>query len=428
MSVSHLNASQLYHHCDLAELPFKTTASIEPLTGLIGQRRAREAIDFAVNIQADGYNLYVMGEAGIGKKSLVSEFLAKHSVNLPDAKDWAYLHHFDLPQQPKALSLPAGDGAQLKRDIERVIKALQQQLPYAFDDEYYRGRIRAIEEANRQHRVRLFGVLQAEADKKGVVLLRMEDGTYAFAAQREGEPLSGEAFEELPYSQQMETEEAIASLQAAMQETLIEIREWEHDTVNKVTALNDEVALEVITRQVDTLRHAYPKSIQLQDYFDDMQLDIQRNIDMFLKSDVRQEEAHVDSCLKRYQINLIVDNADLQGAPTIYLNQPNHQNLLGCVENMAMMGALVTDFTLIKAGALHKANGGFLIIDAEKLLEQPFAWEGLKAALKAAEISLENPERTYSLVSTVSLEPEPIPLSTKVILLGDSSLYYQLYE
>ncbi|HCD05372.1 MAG TPA: ATP-dependent protease, partial [Methylophaga sp.] len=165
-----------------------------------------------------------------------------------------------------------------------------------------------------------------------------------------------------------------------------------------------------------------------QNYFDDMQFDIQRNIEMFLKNEERQEEVHVDNCLKRYQINLIVDNAELHGAPVVYLNQPNHQSLLGCVENMAMMGALVTDFTLIKAGALHRANGGFLIVDAEKLLEQPFAWEGLKAALKAAEIPLENLERTYSLVATVSLEPEPIPLSAKVILLGNRDLYYQLYE
>ncbi|HCD05371.1 MAG TPA: ATP-dependent protease, partial [Methylophaga sp.] len=161
-------------------------------------------------------------------KSLVSEFLTKHSASRPDAKDWAYLHNFDLPQQPKALSLPAGEGAQLKLDIERVIKELQQQLPYAFDDEYYRGRLRAIEEASRQHRVRLFGALQIEADKHGVVLLRMEDGAYAFAAQHEGEPLSGEDFEDLPYAKKMETEEAIAKLQVAMQETLSEIHEWEH--------------------------------------------------------------------------------------------------------------------------------------------------------------------------------------------------------
>lgn len=428
MSVTQLQASQLYHHCDPADLPFTTTASIAPLTELIGQQRAREAIDFAINMQAEGYNLYVMGEAGCGKKALVDEVLGKYRLNLSSAKDWAYLHNFDLPQHPKALSLPAGDGAQLKRDIERVVKALQQELPHAFDDEYYRGRLRAIEETSRQHRVRLFGVLQAEADRKGVVLLRMEDGSYAFAAQHQGEPLSGEAFETLPYAQQMETEEAIASLQVAMQDTLIEIREWEHGTLKKVAALNEEVALEVISRQIDSLRHSYPKSPQLQDYFDDMRLDIQRNIDMFLKSETRQDDAYVDNCLKRYQINLIVDNAELQGAPIIYLSQPNQQNLLGCIENMAMMGALVTDFTLIKAGALHKANGGFLIIDAEKLLEQPFAWEGLKAALKATQISLENPERTYNQASTVTLEPEPVPLSIKVILLGDSSLYYQLYE
>lgn len=428
MSVTKLTAPQLYHGCNLADLPFKTTATIESLTGLIGQERAREAIEFSANIQAEGYNVYVMGEAGMGKRSLVSEFFNKHSVNRPQANDWAYLHNFDAPQRPKALSLPAGDAAQLKLDIEHVIKELQQQLLYAFDDEYYRGRLRAIEQVSRQHRARLFRVLQDEADKQGIVLLRMEDGTYAFAAQHEGDPLLGEDFEDLPHARKVEAEETIAKLQVEMQETLIEIHEWEHDTANKVTTLNDQVALEVITRQIDFLRYAYPKSSRLQRYFDDMQFDIQRNIEIFLKNEERQDEVYVDNCLKRYQINLIVNNAELQGAPVIYLNRPNYQSLLGYVENMAMMGALVTDFTLIKAGALHRANSGFLIIDAEKLVEQSFAWEGLKVALKSSEVSLESLEREYNLVATVSLEPEPIPLSVKIILLGNRELYYQLYE
>ena len=188
-------------------------------------------------------------------------------------------------------------------------------------------------------------------------------------------------------------------------------------------------ALEVISRQMDVLRHAYPQVERLQLYFDEMLKDLHANVDWFLKETVRSEEGNIeDNRLRRYQINLLVDHADTEGVPLVYLNQLNHQSLLGCVENMAMMGALVTDFTLIRAGAVHRANGGFLVLDIEHLLMQPFAWDGLKSVLKARQVQFENLERTYSLVATVSLAPEPIPLDLKVILLGERHLYYELYE
>lgn len=424
-----LQASDLYQHCDPDSWTFSSTAELETLPTIIGQERALSAIDFGVNINAEGYNLFVMGPAGVGKYTMIKRFLDDHAKQLSKAKDWAYLNNFVDSQKPWVVSMTAGQGSQLRHDIEAIIAHLETELPQAFDDEYYRGRMRSLDEAARKHRVRLFGTLQTEADRKAVVLLRMQDGSYAFAAQRNGEAMTSEEFEQLSASKQEETEEAIADLHEELQHTLLELREWERDNWRKVQALNDEVALEVISKQINKLKHAYPSSPKLQLYFDAMQKDIRENVDVFVKQETSNEEAGIeDNLLKRYQINLVVDNSQCHGAPIIYENLPNHQTLLGCVENMAMMGALVTDFSLIKAGAVHRANGGYLIIDAEQLLMQPFGWEGLKRALKSKEVRFDTLERIYSLVATVSLEPEPIPLDLKVVLLGDRHLYYMLYE
>ena len=421
----------LYHYCSPEKFSFVSTLELDTLATMIGQSRALEAVDFGINIDGEGYNLYVMGPSGSGKYTLVKRFLDEHIKHRPQARDWTYLHNFVDSQKPWAVSLPAGQGRQLRHDIEDVIEHLEAEIPHALDDEYYRGRIRAIEESARTHRVRLFGALQVEADKHGVVLLRLQDGSYAFAAKRDGEPMTSDEFEQLPLEQQEHTELAIASLHEDMQHTLLELREWERDNLKKVSDLNAEVTIEVISRQINKLKHAYPSSPKLQLYFDAMQEDIRDNIDAFITPPENTEEASLgldDSLLKRYQINLIVDNSAVSGAPIVYENLPNHQSLLGCVENMAMMGALITDFSLIKAGALHRANGGYLILDAEQLLMQPYAWDGLKRALQAKEVQFDTLERMYSLVATVSLEPEPIPLDLKVILLGDRHLYYQLYE
>ncbi|MDH5357762.1 MAG: AAA family ATPase [Gammaproteobacteria bacterium] len=433
VKITQIPVERLYQNCDSEQFDFSSTEELEVLPTIIGQSRALEAVDFGANIIGEGYNLFVMGATGAGKYTLVKRFLDEQVKQRPQGLDWGYLHNFVDPQKPWFVSLPAGQGSQLWQDIQKVVIQLLEELPRAFDDEYYRGRIRAIDEASRKHRVRMFGNLQQEADKKGILLLRMQDGNYAFAAKRNGQPMTTEEFEQLPLDEQEKTEDIIASLHEELQHTILELREWEHDNQKKISALNAEVALEVISRHVSKLKHAYPNSTCLQKYFDAMQKDMRGNVDAFLKvSESNEDEASpigIDSSLfRRYQINLIVDNTDKQGAPVVYESLPNHQSLFGCVEHMAMMGALVTDFSLIKGGAFHRANGGYLILDAEKLLMQPFAWEGMKQALQGKELKLNTLERMYSIVSTVSLEPEPIPLDVKVILLGNRRLYYLLYE
>ena len=430
-NASLLSKQDLYQHCSQDELNFKSTAELDYLSMVIGQERALDSIDFGVNIMGEGYNLFVMGAAGSGKYTLVKHILDEHVKHRQPGDDWAYVHNFSDPQKPWIVSLLAGQGQQLHQDIEKVIKHLSNDLPHAFDDEYYRGRMRTIDESERRHRVRLFGILQAEADQKGVILLRMQEGGYAFAAKRDGKAMSDEDYEQLPVEQQEQTEDAIAGLHENLQQILLELREWERSNQSKIAAVNDEIATELVTRQINKLKHAYPKNTRLQQYFDEMKKDLIINVDAFLKPEEETSEepiSNADNPLqRRYQINLIVDNSDTLGAAVLYENLPSHQSLLGCVENMAMMGALITDFSLIKSGAIHKANGGYLILDAEQLLMQPYAWEGLKRALKSKELRFDALEQMYNLVATVSLEPEPMPLDVKIILLGDRDLYYDLY-
>jgi len=431
VNVTRLNSDKLYQHCSLDTLQFSTTAELESLSTIIGQSRALESVDFGVNMMGTGYNLYVMGAAGSGKYTLVKRFLDEHVKSRPQALDWGYLHNFTDSQKPSVVSLPSGQGKQLRTDFEKLISQLSTDLPHAFEDEYYRERLRTIEEEARKHRVRLFGVLQKEADDKGVVLLRLQDGSYAFAAKNDGEAMTTDEFDQMPVDQQEETEDIIATLHEDLQHTLLELRECELDNQSKITALNEEVATEVISRQIDKVKQTYPSNDEVLHYLDGMRKDLVENLDLFLKSDEDVDETNSStntSRLKRYQLNLIVDNTDTVGAPIVYENLPSHQSLLGCVENMAMMGALITDFSLIKAGAIHRANGGYLILDVEQLLMQPYAWDGLKRALQSKEVRFDTLEQMYSLVSTVSLEPEAMPLDVKVILLGDRNLYYELYE
>ena len=250
-----LAPEQLYQYCDSKQFDFSSTADLKTLPTIIGQTRAIDAIDFGINISGDGYNLYVMGPTGSGKYTLVKRYLEQIEKTQYEGVDWAYLHNFSDDQCPWYVSLPSGEGRQLRHDIEALIRRLVEDLPTAFDDEYYRGRIRAIDEMSRKHRVQMFGTIQAEADRKDILLLRMQDNSYAFAAKRNGEPMTSEEFEQLPLDKQEQTEDAIASLHEELQNTLLELREWERSNQQQVAALNEEVALEVISRQINKLKH-----------------------------------------------------------------------------------------------------------------------------------------------------------------------------
>lgn len=427
-----LKPEQLYRRCDPGQLPFDTTAELPDLTEIIGQERALEAVSFGINIQNAGYNIYALGPPGIGKHTLIAQLLAEPAQRQQLPSDWCYINNFDDPRRPRALALPPGRGRVLRDDMARLIEDLKTAIPAAFESDEYRARAQEIEEEFKEKQEKAIAELQSQARQENIDLIRTPAG-FAFAPARNDEVLSPEEFERLPEKEREDISERVAKLQEKLRAVIRQVPQWRQESRDKLRALNREVAISAAEHPIHNLREKYADIPQVVAYLELTQEDIISNIDDFRQ----QEEPHPSlltlagnhiPSFRRYEVNLFVERSSEQGVPVLYENNPTYQNLVGGLEHVAMMGALITDFTLIKAGALHRANGGYLLLDARKVLTQPFAWEALKRSLRSRELRIESVERLLSLVSTVSLEPEPIPLDVKVIILGDRLLYYLLCE
>jgi len=423
---------QLNRRCDPEQLPFATTAELPDLTEIIGQDRALEALRFGISIANSGFNIYALGPSGIGKHTLVTQLLAEPAQRRSPPSDWCYVNNFDDPRRPRAMALPPGRGRVLRDDMARLIEDLKTAIPAAFESNEYRARAQEIEEEFKEKQEKAIAELQHQAQEKTIDLIRTPSG-FAFAPTRNGEVLSPEEFERLPEKEQEGISKTVAQLQEKLRAVIRQVPQWRQESRDKLRALNREVAISAAEHPIHGLREKYADLPQVVTYLDATQEDIIANID-----DFRQREEPQPSLLalagdhapsfRRYEVNVLVDRGSTPGVPVLYEDNPTFQNLAGGLEHVAMMGALLTDFTLIKAGALHRANGGYLLLDARKVLTQPFAWEALKRALRSREMRIESVERLLSLASTVSLEPEPIPLDVKVVILGDRLLYYLLCE
>lgn len=427
-----LKPDQLYRYCDPDQLPFDTTAELSDLTEIIGQERALEAVRFGINIPNSGYNIYALGPPGIGKHSLVTQLLAEPVQRRSPPSDWCYVNNFDDPRRPHALRLPPGRGRVLRDDMARLIEDLTTVIPAAFESDEYRTRAQEIEEEFKENQEKAIGELQRQAREQDIDLIRTPAG-FAFAPSRAGEVLSPEEFERLPGDEQERISEKVAKLQEKLRAVIRQVPQWRQENRDKLRALNREVAISAAEHPLHNLREKYADLPQVVAYLDATQEDIISNIDDFRQREEPQPAIlaltgeHAPS-FRRYEVNLLVERGSEQVVPVLYEDNPTYQNLVGRLEHIAMMGALITDFTLIKAGALHRANGGYLLLDAQKVLTQPFAWEALKRALRSRELRIESVERLLSVISTMSLEPEPIPLDIKVVILGDRLLYYLLCE
>ena len=426
-----LPAETLANCCNPEQLPFESTADLEDLIEIIGQERAVNSVHFGIAIRREGYNLYVMGPSGIGKHSMVSQFLEQKATAQQKPDDWCYVNNFEQPHKPRALRLPHGKGEALRKDMEQLIEELSTTLPSTFESEEYRNQLQALEEELKEQQEHAFSALAEAAAKQDVKLFRTPSG-FAFAPLRDDEVVSPEDFEKLPKEEQERLEQIVGALQEQLQEIIQRIPQWRKETRTKVKALNREMAMNAVGHLIDELKKRYDGLPQVLNYLEAVEHDIIDNVKEFLKLDETVEsygQQQTDpKTLHRYKVNNLIYNNRGEGAPVVYLDNPTYLNLVGRAEHMAQFGTLVTDFTLIKPGALHEANGGYLLVDAHKLLTHPYAWEGLKRALYANQINVEPLEKMLSLASTVSLEPEPIPLDIKVVILGDRMLYYLLQE
>ena len=422
-----LKAEELANCCPLDSLPFETTEELSDLGEIIGQSRAVQAVHFGVGIRREGFNLYVMGPSGMGKHSMVREFLQHKAAEQAPPPDWCYVNNFDHPHKPRALSLPHGKGEQLTMDMEQLIDDLASSLPAAFESENYRTQIQAIEEELKERQEQAFGQLAEHASEHAIKLFRTPNG-FAFAPLRGQEVITPEEFEKLPEQEQVRLEEMVAALQDELQDILQHIPQWRRETRDKVRELNTKTAQLTVAHPMRQLRADYADYEAVLDYLDEVERDVIKHIGDFIKGEDSEGQPTDARALHRYKVNHLIINGHGEGAPVVYLDNPTYMNLVGRAEHIAQFGTLVTDFTLLKPGALHEANGGYLLLDAHKLLTHPYAWEGLKRALYAKQITIEPLEKMLSLASTVSLEPEPIPLDIKVVILGDRTLYYLLHE
>ena len=431
-----LPPSLLYRRCNPAELPFELCSELEEAAGLIGQERAVEAIQFAMRIRRKGYNVYALGPSGTGRHGMVEDLLRARARGEPTPSDWCYINNFSDPQQPLSLRLPPGRAAGLAAAMKRLVAELRAALPAAFERDEYRVRRDSLEQQFKQRSEQSFAALQQQAEAKNIALLRTPMGL-GLAPRRDGKVLTPDLFEALPTDERERIRHEIEGIQHQLETIMQQVPQWEREHREALQALNRETTGFAISHLMSELRAGFADLPEVGRYLDAVERDVKENADDFLPSPVIEASPAIppsqapvpvldEARFRRYQVNVIVDNGAQHGAPVVYEDNPTHQNLVGRVEHLARFGALVTDFNLLTPGALHRANGGYLILDAQKLLTGNLGWASLKRALNASQIRIESLEQLLSMASTVSLAPEPIPLDVKIVLIGPPNLYYTL--
>ncbi len=427
-----LSPSRLRRRCDPASLGFETTASLTGVPGIIGQERAEEAVQSAIGIRRYGYNLYALGTSGMGKHGFVRAFLESRAAGEAAPPDWCYVHDFADARRPRALRLPPGRGPQLREEMRRLVEELHADLPAAFEGDDYRLRRKRLEARFSEQNEKTFGELEAKARERGLAILKTPNGL-AFAPLRDGEVMDPEAFQKLEGGEQESVRAEIARMQAELSEAMALVPRRARQQREEQRRLDRLVAAAAAGHLVDEVRAHWADVPAVLEHLAEVEKDVVANAEDFLPAPDGQNA--VKALLggrgaerrpgRRYDVNVLVTHS-ASGAPVVYEDHPTHPNLVGRVEHVAELGNLVTDFTLVQAGALHRANGGYLIVDARRLLLQPLAWDELKRALRSGLVRIESLPQALSLGTTVSLEPEPIPLDLKVVLLGERALYYTL--
>ncbi len=427
-----LAPDRLYTKCDPEDLTPSGEAG--GVSDDLGQERALDAVRFGVGIRRHGYNIFVHGAPGTGKHPLARRQLEQAAAVMPAPPDWCYVHNFQETHKPRALRLPAGRGCALRRDMERLIRELRAAIPAAFESEDYQARAQALQSQFSQRQEAAFNDLQEHAKGRSVGLIRTPGGL-ALAPTSKGEVVNPEAFRQWPDDMQEKVRGDISELEKELQEILKKVPQWDRERRELLRSLNQEVVSHAVGQFIEELSKDYGDLPDVIDYIDQVRADLLENGEEFRTPETGAPQQGVavrggarEPSFRRYEVNVIVDNGGREGAPVVYEDLPTHGNVIGRIEQMAQFGALTTDFSLIKPGALHAANGGYLMVDARKLFMQPIMWEEIKRALQANEIRIHGLTEALGFANTVTLQPQPIPLDVKVVLLGDSTIYYLLSQ
>lgn len=446
-----LTSRELFRSCNHDNLSFDTTDDLEPYSGIIGQPRASEAVQFGIDIRHEGYNIFALGPSGTGKRSMVWQFLEDRASRGAAPDDWCYVNNFDEPHKPVCVRLPAGRGRQLREDAQKLIDEVGGALVGAFEGDEYRQERQALEERFSKQQEQTFEKIQELAREKGLEVMRTPQGLgFAPRHEEENRAMRPDEIQQLSAEKHEELQERVQEVQKEAQRLLQDAPRAQRQARDELQQLDRRIADGALEHLFAELRERYGDLPEVLEHLQRVKEDMVRNADQLVTLQ-RQAEQPAEAqqqqqgqggiggaagqplprpmreapLTRRYRVNLLVNHEDTAGGPLVYEDHPNYPNLIGKVDHLVQMGALIADFNMIKPGALHQANGGYLILEAHKLLMQPHVWEGLKRSLRSHQVRIESLGEVAGLASTVTLEPEPIPLDVKVVLMG-SPMVYQL--
>ena len=426
-----LPAEKLRRECDPKVLRCESTKDISPLEEIIGQARAVRALRFGLDIKERGFNIYVAGYPGTGRMTAVKDFLQEMAKKKPIPPDWCYVYNFRNPYEPKAIQFSPGKGKIFQKDMANFISEARRALPKAFESEDYSNKRAATIKTVEEDRQKLFDELNKRAQEQGFMLQATRVGLIIIPVVK-GKPVNDQEFMALSPKMKDEIEKRREKLEDELRSAIRQLRAMEEKINEELKKLNRDVALYAIGHFVTDLKEKYKESPDVATFIEDVQNDLLENLAQFVKE---PEAPPAESPFpwmkelpfKKYEVNAIVDNSDCKGAPVVVELNPTYQNLFGRTEKEAQFGVLTTDFTMIRAGSLHKANGGYLVLWAEALLQNPLSWDSLKTALTSEKVTVEEPGERLGFISVKGLKPEPIPLNVKLILIGNPMLYQMLY-
>lgn len=438
--IKRLAPEELTRTCDPDNMEFESTADIAALEGTVGQERAVSAIDFGLEVETHGFNIYVAGRPGTGRNSSVLAHTRKKAKDQPQPDDWCYVYNFDDAYHPKAIKVAAGKGPEFAEDMEEFVKTARNEIPRAFESENYEKRKNEVMEDVQKRREALLSELQQEASDLGFSVEVTPVGIASVPLTRDGKPYSREEYEALPEERKQDIKQRGAELQDSTNQFISRTRALEKEAQDRVRELDKEIALFAVGHLLQDLRAKYEacqgfgNCQAILDYLNAVENDVVERLDDFRATDKRQAQnvppflqEMAEQSFERYEVNVFVTQSDHGGAPVIQENNPTYNNLIGKIDFKSRWGFMTTDHNMIKAGAIHRANGGYLIIQALDVLTNAFSWDALKRVLRAREGAPENLADQYGLVSISTLKPQPIPLDVKVILVGSPYIYYLLY-
>jgi len=433
-----LGPADVYRACDLSTFTFKNTSELQDFAVVIGQERAVSSVEFGMGIADGGYNIFAVGPTGTGKATTIYDFLSRQAGSCPVPNDWVYVHNFVTPYQPNAIRMPAGKGQAFAKDMEKLVEDLQAAINQAFEGEEYDKQKREIAQQVSERQESKLGGLSQKAEEQTFQMVRTPAGL-AFAPKgADGQTMSRETYEGLSAEEQKRIDKGLEALNEELQQVMRLVRQDERSGRDALRELDREVTTFAAKHLVDEMCEKWCDVAEMVDYLHAVLRDVVDNADDFKKS---EDEVPVmfmgmpisprqrgEGAFRKYRINVLVDNSAESGAPVITESNPSLLNLVGRVEHQAQFGALVTDFNMIKPGAFHKANGGFLVLEARDVLLKPYSWESLKRTLKTGQIRIEDITQQLGFATTVTLDPEPIPFAAKIVLIGEPFIYYLLFS